>query len=146
MTNNASTQGKQYRLTVNVIIRRPDGNILLLKRSTNSQVNPGRWDLPGGKAEACEEFHQTLFREVEEETGLGIIISGFAGATELTINGLPIIFLIMEAELRSGEVNLSNEHDEFLWTDPGSVLDLDLCEQFRDILQVDSGRRTSGLS
>lgn len=106
-----------------------------MKRSSRSRINPGRWDLPGGKTEACEDFHSTLCREVLEETCLDITLTGFAGASELTIDGLPVVFLVMGGELRSGEVRLSNEHNEFLWTHPESIPDLDLCEQFRDVVQ-----------
>lgn len=135
MTDRTGQPETRYRLTVNVIIRRHDGRILLLKRSSRSRIHPGRWDLPGGKTEACEDFHGTLCREVLEETGLGITLTGLAGASELTIDGLPVVFLVMGGELRSGEVRLSNEHDEFLWTEPDQALSMDLCEQFRDVVQ-----------
>ncbi len=39
------------------------------------------WALPKGKQEAGETLEQTACREVEEETGCPVVITGFAGAT-----------------------------------------------------------------
>lgn len=52
----------------NCVIRHRD-RILLLQRDPDSNMG-GRWDLPGGKADAGEEPIDAALRELTEETGL----------------------------------------------------------------------------
>ena len=58
-----------FGLSVRVLITDEDNKILILKRSTDSKTNPGKWELPGGKVDQGESFDQALIREVSEETG-----------------------------------------------------------------------------
>jgi 8-oxo-dGTP diphosphatase len=61
-----------YGLAVRVLLTDQDGKILILKRSTDSKTNPGKWELPGGKVNQDESFDHALIREVYEETNLKI--------------------------------------------------------------------------
>jgi len=47
-----------YGLAVRVLLTDQDGKILILKRSTDSKTNPGKWELPGGKVD--QENHLTM--------------------------------------------------------------------------------------
>ena len=44
------------------------GDMLLIRRND-------RWDLPKGKVEAGETLRQAALREVEEETGINVIVN-----------------------------------------------------------------------
>jgi inositol-phosphate phosphatase/L-galactose 1-phosphate phosphatase/histidinol-phosphatase len=44
--------------------------ILIQKRSSNRELYPGMWELPGGKCEKNETEIECLMRELHEETGL----------------------------------------------------------------------------
>jgi len=55
-------------LRVRVIIRRPDGRVLLVKTWLGRQ----RWQLPGGGVKRRETAHQAVLREVKEEVGLSL--------------------------------------------------------------------------
>ncbi len=48
--------------------------LLLLQRKENADILPGIWKLPSGKRESNETSIEALIREVEEETGLSIVV------------------------------------------------------------------------
>ena len=54
-----------------------EGRLLLLRRA----IEPwrGTWDIPGGFCEAHEHPIETAVREVREETGLDVRVTGFLG-------------------------------------------------------------------
>ncbi|WP_331748366.1 NUDIX hydrolase [Streptomyces sp. NBC_00648] len=59
------------RVAADVILRDPDGNILLV----NPTYKPG-WDLPGGMAEDNEPPDDAARRELKEELGLDLPLQG----------------------------------------------------------------------
>lgn len=54
-----------------------DGTLLLVRRATDPYR--GFWDVPGGYCEADEHPYACAVREVAEETGLTVEITGFLG-------------------------------------------------------------------
>jgi ADP-ribose pyrophosphatase YjhB (NUDIX family) len=54
-----------------------DGRLLLLRRVIEPWA--GHWDIPGGFCEATEHPIETAVREVQEETGLRIRVTGLLG-------------------------------------------------------------------
>lgn len=122
-------------MSVKMVIRDENGRCLLLKRSASSKGNPGKWDLPGGKVDAGENFEEALIREVAEETGLRISVGRVAGTAESELEMTRVIYLIMEGRVESGEVSLSDEHDDYLWVDKQDLPKMDLCDQFLPFVQ-----------
>ena len=55
-------------------VRNAGGQILLVRR-----IDDGNWELPGGRIEVGESATQALVREVAEETGITIELTGLAG-------------------------------------------------------------------
>jgi ADP-ribose pyrophosphatase YjhB (NUDIX family) len=53
------------------------GAVLLLRRAIEPGL--GKWDVPGGFCEAEEHPEDTVVREVREETGLEVVVTGFLG-------------------------------------------------------------------
>ncbi|MBU1712414.1 MAG: NUDIX domain-containing protein [Proteobacteria bacterium] len=127
---------KPFVLSVKVIVRDDAGRCLLLKRSMSSKGNPGKWDLPGGKIERGENFDEALLREVKEETGLTITLEHLAGTAESELPTNKVIHLILEGHLKSGEVRLSSEHNDYIWIDPHKLSTVDLAEQFREFAKT----------
>jgi 8-oxo-dGTP diphosphatase len=122
---------KPFSLSVKAIVRDEDGRCLLLKRSATCKANAGKWDLPGGKLDPSERVDQALCREVAEETGLTISVRRVAGVAQSELRDRTVVYLILEAHWESGQVRLSEEHDDSVWVAPSELSHMDLAEQFR---------------
>ncbi len=131
---------RHFALSVKVVVRDGQGRVLLIRRSMASKNNKGKWDLPGGKVDAGEDFDEALLREVAEETGLGISLDRVAGAAESDLPERTVAYLVMEGRRLSGEVRLSSEHDDFAWVPPGDLPTMDVCPQFRAVLESCASR------
>ncbi|NUO46302.1 MAG: NUDIX domain-containing protein [Streptomyces sp.] len=59
---------------VGAVVRDEPGDLLLIERSDD-----GYWALPGGLVDVGESFTQAVVREVREETGLDIAVTGLVG-------------------------------------------------------------------
>lgn len=128
--------GKPLVLSVKVVVRDASGRCLLLKRSLRSKGNPGKWDLPGGKVDPGENFTQGILREVAEETGLTISIQRVGGVAESESPTNKVVYLILEGRLESGQVQLSSEHDEYVWVNRWELPKMELADQFRAFAQT----------
>lgn len=60
------------KVGVKVLLRNPEGKILLLKRSSKYRAVEGSWDIPGGRIETGSSLMENLAREVREEAGLTV--------------------------------------------------------------------------
>lgn len=122
---------KPMRLSVKVLIQNNDGKCLVLRRSSASVHNPGKWDFPGGKVDGGESFDAALLREVSEETGLAIHLERSLGVAEAELDTVKVINLIMQGRLLTGEVALSSEHDQYQWVAPADLPRMDLVDQYQ---------------
>ena len=59
---------------VTAVVIDDDGRILLIHRTDND-----RWALPGGEVELGESVSRAVIREVHEETGIDVEITGLVG-------------------------------------------------------------------
>lgn len=91
-----------------------DKHLLLHKPKTNC------WEFPGGKLDVGESLSQAVVREIKEETGLDVQVLNLSGiycnnkADEFT--SLHLLFqVVLENQATTPEVQLSNEHDNYLW-------------------------------
>lgn len=112
---NAPIAVKPFRLTVKAVILDDQQRCLLVRRSASNHSFVGCWEWPGGKVDDGEDFATALLREVREETRLTVQITGLAGATMYEMPSLHMVLLCMEACRVSGEVRLSEEHDNLAW-------------------------------
>jgi 8-oxo-dGTP diphosphatase len=90
------------------------GQVLATRRTYPPQAR-GRWELPGGKVEAGEDPADALVREVREELGCEVRVSGRLAGTQPIGGGYALTVLL--AELVSGEP-APHEHDALRWLGP----------------------------
>lgn len=62
-----------YHLVCEAIIRHTDGDYLLMQRSFEKEIYPGKWEIgAGGSALKGEDKITAVKREIEEETGINV--------------------------------------------------------------------------
>lgn len=124
---------KPYSLSIKVILTDPEGRCLLLKRSESSKNNPGMWDLPGGKMDEGEQFENAILREVAEETGLRIQLTGLAGSITSESPFFHVVNVIMTGKPCDISVCLSLEHEAYNWFLPHEIQALNMVEHLQKL-------------
>ena len=103
-------------VSVAALVTNDLGQILLVK-------SPWRgWEYPGGLIEPGETFQEALHREVREESGVEIEITGFVGICKNVERD--IVNIDFTARYIGGELRTSEESTEVIWASPEEALDL----------------------
>ncbi len=97
---------------VAIIVADERGRRVLAARRTAPPVAAGGWELPGGKCEPGEELAAAAVREVAEELGCGVRVTGRLAGIETVAPGLTLE--VVTAELVDGEP-VPTEHDAVRW-------------------------------
>jgi len=101
--------GKDFiGLTVGAIILNEKGEILLIKRKSNTDKNKtyvgkGSWSTVGGKVDFGESVEEALKREVKEEIGVEVQIEKFIGYTEQILENGNTHWFLLHFLCRIGE-------------------------------------------
>jgi len=127
---------RPFALCVRVILFDQHGHILVLKRSSSSQTNPSKWELPGGNIDTLEAFDNALKREIEEETGFTVAIHTAAGTAMQETDESRVVHLVMIGTILSGGMSISKEHDEFRWAGLAEIAALDKADWFCEYFQM----------
>ena len=131
---------KPYGLTVRSIVKNEEGNILVVRRHPKSKTNPNKWELPGGKIEKGEFFDEALIREVKEETGLDVKVGDFCEAVQDDYPHKRTVQLIMYSKDIMGDVEISDEHDDWKWADTDEIKSLDITSSLEKIIEKKNGK------
>jgi 8-oxo-dGTP pyrophosphatase MutT (NUDIX family) len=122
-----------------------DGDrVLLTRRSDN-----GQWCLPGGGMDPGERPAETVVREVFEETGLTVRVTGLLGVyadPDLVVNDpdgnrVQIVATCFWAEAVDGAAGRSDEVTEVGWFTADEADRLDIVDTQRGVVEVAFGRR-----
>lgn len=70
--NDWNMKDGDYHLTVQGVLKRPDGKYLITRRVMTKSWAAGHWEVSGGGARAGESSRQAVNREVLEETGIDV--------------------------------------------------------------------------
>ena len=99
------------------------GRVLAARRSYPVEM-AGRWEFPGGKVDAGETPEAALVREVGEELGCAISLTGWLAPEVEIREGL--VLKVATAGLVDGEpVPRAGEHDAVVWLRSGELDDVD---------------------
>ncbi len=126
---------KPYGLTMRGIVKNSEGEILILRRHPKSKTNPHKWELPGGKIEKCEYFDEAFIREIKEETDLDVKVGDFCEAVQDDYVHKRTVQLIMYAKDVTGEVKISDEHDDWMWASLDEIKSLEITSSLEKIIK-----------
>ena len=105
-----------HLVSVAALVTNEKGEILLVN-------SPWRgWEYPGGLIEPGETFREALHREVREEAGVEIEITGFVGICKNLERD--IVNIDFTARYVSGELTTSEESTEVRWATPEQALEM----------------------
>ncbi|MBO9542017.1 NUDIX hydrolase [bacterium] len=95
-----------------------EGRLLLARRA----IQPffGLWDIPGGYLEDGEHPAEGAVREIREETGLEVRLTGFGGIYMDTYgeSGVSTLNVFYEAEVVGGALSALDDVSELAWFAP----------------------------
>lgn len=101
-----------------------NGKVLLLREASkyNDGTNIGKYDVVGGRLEPGQRFDESLIREIKEETGIEVKIGKpfFVNEWRPNVRGeqWQIIGTFFECFSDTDQVELSKDHDDFIWINP----------------------------
>jgi 8-oxo-dGTP diphosphatase len=112
-----------FHLVSWLILRRPDGHVLLGRRSSDASYGAGLWGLPGGHVEDTETLAQAAARETLEEVGLTVDAStlsplGMVRYVDAGVRGADFFFLATDWQ---GEPRAVSECSEVAWFSPEAL-------------------------
>ncbi len=115
-----------------------EGKVLILRESDDYDegTNKGRFDVAGGRVEPGENYEESLRREVKEETGLEVDVgTPFAvdeWRPEVEEEQWQIIGIFFRCTTQ-GEVDLGEDHEEYVWMEPEDYQEYDLIPSLNDV-------------
>jgi 8-oxo-dGTP diphosphatase len=124
-------RAKRARLTTAGIFR-SDGLFLLARRRYGGNIG-GRWEFPGGKAEAGESPEEALRREIREELGAEISVGAPLVSFGFSNEGTDFFLKAFEARLET-PIRRPRDHQEIRWLTLEEAGALDLADSDRTIL------------
>lgn len=111
-------------VATSAVVTDDDGRILLQRRADS-----GNWAMPGGGMEITESLTDSVIREVKEETGYDVQVTGLVG----TYTDPRHIIAYTDGEVRrqfnicytariiAGELAISSESTEIRFVDPSDI-------------------------
>jgi ADP-ribose pyrophosphatase YjhB (NUDIX family) len=136
--NPAAPKANSIVVAVTVAVRNAQGELLLIERTDN-----GLWALPGGALDIGESVVQAARREVYEETGIHVEITGLSGIYSDPRHVIAYddgevrqeFSICFHAKPVSGEPRSSSETSQARWVSPDSLQSLKVHPSMR--LRID---------
>jgi 8-oxo-dGTP pyrophosphatase MutT (NUDIX family) len=131
-------------VAVAAVVRDEDGKLLMIQRSDN-----GLWALPGGAQDIGETTREAAIREVEEETGISVEITGVSGIYSDPRHVIAYddgevrqeFSIVFHGRPTGGALRGSNESRHSVWVNPQDVPKLEMDRSMR--LRIDHGLETA---
>ncbi|WP_330178999.1 NUDIX domain-containing protein [Nocardia sp. NBC_01503] len=122
-------KANSLKVAVSAVVRNDHGQILMILRTDNNKCS-----IPGGGMEVGETPAQAVVREVKEETGIDIAVTGLVGV----FSNPEHVIAYEDGEVRQefsicftatpvgGDLQTSSESKEVGWIDPEGLVNLDI--------------------
>lgn len=94
-----------------------------------------RWEFAGGKIKAGETESDALVREIAEELGVLVVPEKRLEEIEYANPGKVIRLIPYLCRIANSDFSL-NEHNDFMWLEPSEILEIDLLEADRKVLEI----------
>lgn len=107
---------KNHLVSCAGLVTNDEGKILLVKSPLRG------WEYPGGLIEPGETFQQALRREIREEAGVEVEITGFVGICKNVEKD--IVNIDFTCRYVSGNLTTSDESTEVIWATPEEAFTL----------------------
>ena len=107
------------KVAVVVLVTGSD-KLLFVQRGAEPQI--GKWCFPGGYVDRGEEVRAAARREVREETGLEVEITGLIGVYSLPSN--PVIVIAYSGSVTSGALVAGTDAEDAGWFDVSELPEL----------------------
>lgn len=131
----------RHRTIVCPIIQN-NGAYLLCKMADDRGVFPGQWALPGGGMEDGETMEQALRREIREELGDKLQITGITPwrfrddirvktYADKPSEEIYMIYLVFDCQSTNRDITFNEEFQEIAWVQPDALKNMDLNEATR---------------
>lgn len=122
-------QANSIVVAVTAFVLDKDGKLLMIRRTDNDL-----YAIPGGAQEIGETISQTVVREVCEETGITVEVTGLVGVYSDPAHVIAFadgevrqqFSLCFRAQPSSGDLRTSSESNEVLWVEPAHLDDLNI--------------------
>ena len=139
-----------HRIVSTAIIYK-DNKYLIVKRSLDKRVFPGRWTVPGGGLEVSDYINtpkttadawyyaveDSLKREIKEEVGLEIDkVRYLLDLVFIRPDNVPVVTLSYYCKFKSGDVKLNEENIEYKWVDPKELKEYDLISGIAEEIEM----------
>ncbi|WP_280442670.1 NUDIX hydrolase [Nocardia brasiliensis] len=135
-------QANSLKVAVSALVRDGQGRILMIRRTDND-----KYSIPGGGQEVGETVTEAVVREVQEETGIDVEVTGMIGV--FSDPGHVISYddgevrqefsICFDANPVGGELRPSSESKEVKWVEPQDLSTLDIHPSIR--LRIQEGIR-----
>lgn len=120
--------------SVTAVVRDEQGHLLLIHKTDNNL-----WALPGGGHDAGEGIAQTVVREVEEETGIAVVVEDIVGLYTDPQHVMAYddgevrqqFSICFHARPIGGSLRTSSESKEVRWVAPSDLDKLDIHPSMR---------------
>jgi 8-oxo-dGTP diphosphatase len=138
-----------FRVAVTAIIHRPDGRVLITKRSPKKRLFPNKWTLPGGGVEYKDFYGEptainnqwynvlehAVIREVQEETKL--LIKNIKYLCNIFTPDCAIISFTADTLDNYDNVELQKEEcTEYVWVSSVEAEEYDLIDGILDEIKM----------
>ena len=100
-----------------IIYNREINRLLLLQRCAEDDIGAGSWENAGGNVECNEHPEDAMKREIREETGITQINIERVAYVALVNAENSYLIIAYFCEALTEEVQLSDEHQAYVWAD-----------------------------